>query len=854
MMHATKHRAFSAVLSAAIILFASGEPASGDGAMSYDGILTRTTFGTAGLIEMPSAEMAPDGQLSATLAFFQNTQRYNLGFQALPWLEVSFRYAAISYPNDKTYYDRSYGLKLRLFQEGEYLPAIVVGAQDLKGTGIYAGEYVAASRHVFNDFDITAGIGWGRLGSAATLANPLAQIFPSFKTRSSLDGEVDVGQLFHGPDIGVFGGVVWQTPIENLALSAEYSSDRYVQEAAGDAFKPRSPVNFGLSYQPFKFVQIGLDWLYGRTVAANLTLALDPATDLFSHDTSPPPPVIAVRSVNQRTDALEALLDREGRGTKLAMNSKAAGTSRRFGRSGDIGYFVDRMMTAKSGIRNIALEGTTVLVIVEAAKFDTEDCLAIADLAAGLHGGLTRVDLIAAHHRYPIACAVPKSAEAKFLAANYVGDEDSGEPGYRSQIVARGAIETDDASTIATNEAGTVEKQIRRDSARQSLRVEAVQMGSSRVVVHYANSHYRSEADAVARLIRILMSDAPPEIEYFKLVSLYDGTPFQQFTISRSAVERLFAQGASITEAPGAISVSRPELDDAALAEQRASSYPRFDWSVVPSLRENYFASDTPTEGSFSIGVSGRIEVSPGVSFTGEVDGNLWNDFNARRINDSSLPHVRSDYPQYLRHGAEGIGQFYGAYHFGIAPGVMAVAKGGYLESMFGGVGGEVLWQPESSRFAFGIDAYEVWQRNFDRLFGFMPYHTFTGHIAAYYRSPWFGLNAKVLAGQYLAGDHGATFEITRRFSTGVEIGAFATLTDVSHQRFGQGSFDKGIMIRIPLEWALPVSTQSQFDLDLKPVLRDGGQRLEGDTTLYNDTQRMSLGEFNADLDDLISP
>jgi hypothetical protein len=184
----------------------------------------------------------------------------------------------------------------------------------------------------------------------------------------------------------------------------------------------------------------------------------------------------------------------------------------------------------------------------------------------------------------------------------------------------------------------------------------------------------------------------------------------------------------------------------------------------------------------------------------------------------------------------------------------MAVAKGGYLESMFGGVGGEVLWQPESSRFAFGIDAYEVWQRNFDRLFGFMPYHTFTGHIAAYYRSPWFGLNAKVLAGQYLAGDHGATFEITRRFSTGVEIGAFATLTDVSHQRFGQGSFDKGIMIRIPLEWALPVSTQSQFDLDLKPVLRDGGQRLEGDTTLYNDTQRMSLGEFNADLDDLISP
>lgn len=846
MMSETKYHALQVAIGATMLLFASSGPAPADDAKLHDDILTRTTFGTVGLIEMPSAEMAPDGQLNVTLAYFQNTQRYNLGFQALPWLDVSFRYAAISYPNDETYYDRSYGLKLRLFQEGEYIPAVVIGAQDLKGTGIYAAEYLAASKRFFNDFDVTAGIGWGRMATTATLPNPLGQIISTFKTRTGPTGDVDPGQLFHGRNVGVFGGVVWQTPIKNLALTAEYSSDHYVREAEGDAFRPRSQVNFGLSYRPFDFMQIGLDWLYGDAIAANLTFALDPKTNIFSHASTQSRPAVAIRSDAQRHDALVALLDRDEPSVSFAADERREPT-RGLARTKTIEHFVDSLMARESGVRNVALKGTKVILVVDPAKFAVRDCRDIADLASGLRSDLTTVTLVTAHQRYPITCAVPKSEDASLWVASYVPDAiGSDETSYDGAAV-------DADRTAAAPDTPSAEERIRRDGADQSVQIEAVQLGSSDVVVYYANSHYRSEADAIDRLMRILMADVPSNIEYFRLVSVYAGTPFQEFRISRSAVERLFAQGANVGEAPGAISVERPQHDDAILAEQRASSYPRFNWAVVPILKENYFGSSTPAQGSFSLGVSGQMEVLPGLSLNGEFDGNVWNDFTVTGSNMSTLPHVRSDYPQYLEHGAEGIGQLYGAYHFGLAPGIVAVAKAGYLESMFGGAGGEILWQPESSRFAFGIDAYEVWQRSFDRLFGFMSYHSFTGHIAAYYRSPWFGLNAKILAGQYLAGDHGATFQITRRFSTGVEIGAFATLTDVSHQRFGQGSFDKGIVVRIPLEWALPVSTQSDFGLDLKPILRDGGQRLEGDTTLYDDTQRMSLGEFNADIGNLIS-
>ena len=137
-----------------------------------------------------------------------------------------------------------------------------------------------------------------------------------------------------------------------------------------------------------------------------------------------------------------------------------------------------------------------------------------------------------------------------------------------------------------------------------------------------------------------------------------------------------------------------------------------------------------------------------------------------------------------------------------------------------------------------------MWQRDFDRLLGLQHYHVTTGHISLYYDSPWYGLNFQLRAGKYLAGDRGFTFQVTRRFSTGVEIGAFITKTNVSASQFGEGSFDKGIIIRLPLGWIAPLETQSQIAIDLRPVQRDGGQSLNGDATLYEETRATSEGEL----------
>jgi hypothetical protein len=87
-------------------------------------------------------------------------------------------------------------------------------------------------------------------------------------------------------------------------------------------------------------------------------------------------------------------------------------------------------------------------------------------------------------------------------------------------------------------------------------------------------------------------------------------------------------------------------------------------------------------------------------------------------------------------------------------------------------------------------------------------------------------------AGRYRARDWGGTVEIGRRFDSGIEVGGFATFTNVSFDRFGEGSFDKGIYIRIPLQLLGP-ETSARASAVIRPVVRDDGQRLAVDNPLW---------------------
>ncbi len=267
------------------------------------------------------------------------------------------------------------------------------------------------------------------------------------------------------------------------------------------------------------------------------------------------------------------------------------------------------------------------------------------------------------------------------------------------------------------------------------------------------------------------------------------------------------------------------------------------------------FDPASPLGVQFVAVLGGGVELLRGLSLAGDIEGNLYDNFDTARISNSVLPHVRTDFNQYFTHGKNGIDDVQLAYGFRMTPNVEVLARAGYLEkacspewaARFCGV-------PKGQRWALGADAYQVWQRGFDRLFDLQPYKAFTGHVALYYNSPWHDLNFAIRAGQYLAQDRGVTLEVTRRFSTGITVGAFATKTNVSAAQFGEGSFDKGFIITIPLEWALPTNTQTVLNEVIRPVQRDGGQRLAGDAILYDETERTSEGDILQHTDQFIAP
>jgi hypothetical protein len=87
--------------------------------------------------------------------------------------------------------------------------------------------------------------------------------------------------------------------------------------------------------------------------------------------------------------------------------------------------------------------------------------------------------------------------------------------------------------------------------------------------------------------------------------------------------------------------------------------------------------------------------------------------------------------------------------------------------------------------------------------------------------------------GQFLAGDKGAQFVLSRKFESGVRIGAWATFTDVPFDVFGEGSFDKGFFISVPFELFLPESTRAVSNFGFRPLTRDGGQMLGIGPRLY---------------------
>nr|WP_261368251.1 YjbH domain-containing protein [Pseudosulfitobacter koreense] len=381
---------------------------------------------------------------------------------------------------------------------------------------------------------------------------------------------------------------------------------------------------------------------------------------------------------------------------------------------------------------------------------------------------------------------------------------------------------------------------------KEGLSLDQLSVSTNSAELRFINRRYASDAAAIGRAARVMAQQLPASVETFRLVVVENNLALSTIILRRSDLEALeFApNSADALLAVAGFSEAAPDLPGAIYS---ADLYPSLAYSIGPYVTPSYFDPDSPIRADAGLSAEFRYRFAPGWLVAGEVQHRLvGNISDSRRFANSRLPKVRTDALRYAQAGDTTLRNLYISKQWKPRADTYARVSAGYLEAMFGGVSAEVLWKPVNSRLALGVEANYVRQRDFEQRLGFADYSAATGHVSAYYEFGG-GYHGQLEAGRYLAGDVGGTATVTREFANGWRVGGFFTLTDVSAADFGEGSFDKGILLSIPVSWFIGQPSKRTVSTTIRPIQRDGGARLAVPGRLYEQVRHGHRSGIAAD-------
>ncbi|HCN8546662.1 TPA: YjbH domain-containing protein [Escherichia coli] len=358
---------------------------------------------------------------------------------------------------------------------------------------------------------------------------------------------------------------------------------------------------------------------------------------------------------------------------------------------------------------------------------------------------------------------------------------------------------------------------------------------------------YRDSREGIIRANRIVMNDLPDGIKTIRITENRLNMP--QVTTETDVASLKNHLGGEPLGHETTLAQKRVEPVVPKSTEQGwYIDKSRFDFHIDPVLNqsvggpENFYM--------YQLGVMGTADLwlTDHLLTTGSLFANLANNYDKFNYTnppqDSHLPRVRTHVREYVQNDVY-VNNLQANYFQHLGNGFYGQVYGGYLETMFGGVGAEVLYRPLDSNWAFGVDANYVKQRDWRSakdMMKFTDYSVKTGHLTAYW-TPSFAQDVLVKAsvGQYLAGDKGGTLEIAKRFDSGVVVGGYATITNVSKEEYGEGDFTKGVYVSVPLDLFSSGPTRSRAAIGWTPLTRDGGQQLGRKFQLYDMTSDRSV-------------
>ncbi|MFN7751385.1 MAG: YjbH domain-containing protein, partial [Pseudomonadota bacterium] len=740
--------------------------------------VTASDWGVVGLLQTPSARMQPTGFFGFTASRTPPYTHATVSLQPLQWLEVAFRYSNLGTAlyGPQIAGDQSYkdkSIDLKALLWEESAHLPALAVGFRDLTG--TGKFSGeylVASKRTGAVDWSLGLGWGYVGARGNLPNPLGS-----NNRPPIDfgqgGQFSFGTYFRGRT-SLFGGVQWQTPWAPLVLKLEYDGNDYQREPFGERFVQRSPFNVGVVYRVNPHVDLTLGYERGDRIMLGF-------------------------SINAQLDGL------------------------RMPKTGD----APRVPVARERPQPVvAPQADAVPAPAPAAAPGS-----MASASAGQAEGATPPTLRPALDWQPTREALRVQTQWHAARFDLRGRElrvtfDDAEAGYWHDRVDRAA------SVLHRDAPGEVDRFVLAYRQRGSVMAEHVVDRDAWVRERFELLPPREQRPSVMARAPSARSSADAR------ESSRDGGDARVSSQARGSSG--WASGDTLSPSATAPSVAAPASRASAPVDVNP---PRFEHGLSLALRTSFGGPDAFLLYQVSAVEQFRWRLRADTWLQGTVALGLVDNYDRFSYTaPSDLPRVRTYLREYITStsltlpnlqvthvGHPSRDHFYSVY-------------GGYLESMFAGVGGEWLYRPFGSRVALGIDANFVRQRSFEQDFSFdnagaqTGYQVATGHATLYWDTGWNDVRALVAAGRYLAGDIGATFQVSRGFDNGVTVGAFFTKTNVSSERFGEGSFDKGIFVRVPFDAFLMRSSARTGTFLYQPLTRDGGARLNRAVQLIQHT------------------
>ncbi|MBT4710165.1 MAG: hypothetical protein HOB82_01380 [Alphaproteobacteria bacterium] len=877
---------------------------TGVGAQSFDrdtpeNSVSPGDYGGIGLLQMRNARFGPDGLFSIGYSRVEPYKRWGLSIHILPWLETTFRYTEVrnrlfsdnlSFSGLQAYKDRGADIKVRLLKESDYLPAVAIGLQDGLGTGLFAGEFLVASKR-YRDLDFSLGLGWGYVGSRGGYKNPMRILSEDFGTRTGISvfgGTAPLESLFSGAEVGIFGGIEYRTPIRGLTLKVEYDSHDYAVEPLAAFSKPGvSPINIGFNFRPYPWFDMSFGIERGNTMIHFSLRSNFQAPGVAKIDV--PPPEVGPR--RQLAELISPELRAAPGDRGLAATDPATQV---FQVMAENGLAVDQIslagaemiltVSSPNGTTNLAQRQDAAVRALALLPADI-DKLTLVDAPAGAAllpitvrrgqiQGVTAVDALYERlselglevEAFEIqdstaivtVAAINPSVAVNFAAAARIAGRTFGMSDAVIIDARTGQVEIWEALPIQPDtrvvaisqtpgnlvggntfrlppldppyepeDKEKVAVQLAERLEENTIFLEALEMSGRHATVYLTGLRFMQTARNLGYAARITSDNLPAPIEEITIVSLNGGMETSRFTFFRSDLERGAAHRGSPEEILEAGTLETGYPGRLGSDVTVPGRYPRVGWSVSPQTRQHIGGPDQFVLYQIWLAFRFNADLGRGFSFSSIFGRDLYNNFDKIKLqSDSVLPHVRSDIKEYLQQGTNNIVRLQLDYMYKPAKDIYARVSAGIFEEMFGGISGELLYRPFDSRLAISLEVNQLFQRKFDQRLEFKDYRVKSGHLTFYYDMPYNNLLATVSAGRFLAKDTGVTFDLSRVFDSGVRVGAWATFTNVPAIEFGEGSFDKGFYFVIPFELFFQEPSTSTGVFAFRPLFRDGGQRL----------------------------